>query len=67
MKPHVVVFDLDETLGFFSSLGVLCSCLNIVLDDKRFYQQNFNKIMDLYPEFLRPGVLTILNYLKKKI
>ena len=66
MKPHVVVFDLDETLGFFSSLGVLCSCLNIVLDDKRYYQNNFNKIMDLYPEFLRPGVLNILKYLKKK-
>lgn len=66
MKPHVVVFDLDETLGFFSSLGVFCSCLNLVLDDKRFYQNNFNRIMDLYPEFLRPGILNILKYLKHK-
>lgn len=66
MKPHVVVFDLDETLGFFSSLGVFCSCLNYVLDDKRFYQNNFNKIMDLYPEFLRPGILNILKFLKQK-
>jgi len=66
MKPHVVVFDLDETLGFFSSLGVLCSSLNIVLDDNKYYQKNFNKIMDLYPEFLRPGILNILKYLKTK-
>ena len=64
MRQHVVVFDLDETLGFFSSLGVLCSSLNIVLDDNRYYQKNFNKIMDLYPEFLRPGILNILKYLK---
>lgn len=66
MRHHVVVFDLDETLGFFSSLGVFCSCLNYVLDDKRFYQNNFNRILDLYPEFLRPGVLNILKYLKQK-
>jgi hypothetical protein len=66
MKPHVVVFDLDETLGFFSSLGVFCSCLNNVLDDKQFYQNNFDEIIDLYPEFLRPGILNILKYLKTK-
>jgi len=66
MKPHVVVFDLDETLGFFSSLGVFCSCLNDVLEDKRYYQNNFDAIMDLYPEFLRPGILNILKYLKTK-
>lgn len=66
MKPHVVVFDLDETLGFFSSLGVFCSSLNNILDDKRYYQNNFNEIMDLYPEFLRPGILNVLKYLKTK-
>lgn len=66
MKQHVVVFDLDETLGFFSSLGVFCSCLNFVLDDNSFHQNNFGKLMDLYPEILRPGILNILKYLKTK-
>jgi len=66
MKQRVVVFDLDETLGFFSSLGVYCDCLNYVLEDDQFYQNNFDKIMALYPEFLRPGIIHILKYLKTK-
>jgi hypothetical protein len=66
MKKHVVVFDLDETLGYFSSFGAFCSCLNYVLNDKHFYQNNFNDLLDLYPEFLRPNIFKILSYLKNK-
>lgn len=66
MKQYVVVFDLDETLGFFSTFGVLCSSLNFVLQDDKFHQDNFNQLLDLYPEFLRPGIFDILKYLKNK-
>ena len=24
----IVVFDLDETLGYFTEFGILCDCLN---------------------------------------
>jgi hypothetical protein len=66
----IVVFDLDETLGHFVELGIFTDSL------KHFYsyknipyelnQTNFNTILDLYPEFLRPNIIDILNYLKDK-
>jgi hypothetical protein len=68
----VIVFDLDETLGSFSDLYILwCYLENI----KKEYSLNlgldqsfFNELLNLYPEFLRLGITTILEYLvyKKK-
>lgn len=56
----IVVFDLDETLGYFTELGYFLDCLGL----KNVNQEQFNEIMDLYPEFLRPKIIPILNYLK---
>ena len=59
----IVVFDFDETLGHFSELGYFCEGLeryfNTILDDKDMFI-----LLDIYPEFLRPSILPILNYLK---
>ena len=64
----IVVFDLDETLGYFTEFGIFWDCLieyskrkNITL-----LQSDFDNILDLYPEFLRPNIINILNYLKSK-
>jgi hypothetical protein len=67
----IVVFDLDETLGYFVEFGVFWDCLIHYLQDfekKNFIltQKHFNLILDLYPEFLRPNIINILNYLKNK-
>jgi hypothetical protein len=66
----IVVFDLDETLGYFMELGMFWDALNAYIKYKKINQlinQNlFDRILDLYPEFLRPNILVILNYLKKK-
>ena len=66
----IVVFDLDETLGYFMELGMFWDALNAYIKYKKINQsinQNlFDCILDLYPEFLRPNILPILNYLKKK-
>ncbi len=59
----IVVFDLDETLGYFSELGMLFDCLS---KHRQISQEEFNQILDLYPEFIRPNIINILNYLKKK-
>jgi hypothetical protein len=61
----IVVFDLDETLGYFVEFGIFWDSLSLYLN-KELNQQYFNSIMDLYPEFLRPNILNILNYLKNK-
>jgi hypothetical protein len=61
----IVVFDLDETLGYFVELGIFWDCLNNNVDVE-LTQDDFNDILDLYPEFLRPNIIHILNYLKHK-
>jgi hypothetical protein len=72
----VITFDLDETLGSFFHLSILWCGLqklqktsiivpNLEIDT---LQLEFNNLLDLYPEFLRYGILIILDYLllKKK-
>ena len=56
--PKVIVFDLDETLGSFAHLEILWNTLLL-------YNQNnilFNDLLDLYPEFIRYGIINILEY-----
>ena len=57
----VIVLDLDETIGSFGELYILW---NNVISDKT--QSQFNALLDLYPEFLRYGILNIIDYLKYK-
>lgn len=62
--PIVIAFDLDETLGSFADLETLWSSI------KSFHTNlsniDFNKLFDLYPEFLRYGILPILAFLYQK-
>jgi hypothetical protein len=67
-----IVFDLDETLGSFADLYILWCGLNkiraIPLDNDNIetQQKEFNLLLDLYPEFLRFGIINILEYLYLK-
>ena len=56
----VIVLDLDETIGSFGELYILW---NNVISDKT--QSQFNALLDLYPEFLRYGILKIIDYFFK--
>lgn len=65
----IVVFDLDETLGYFVEFGIFWECLNNYFKKNNnliLNQCDFNTILDLYPEFLRPNIINVLNYLKNK-
>ena len=60
----VIVFDIDETIGSFFEVMLLWNCfeeLNIILN-----QQTFNELLDLFPEFLRFGIITIFEFLIHK-
>jgi hypothetical protein len=71
-KSKIVVFDMDETMGYFVELGIFWDSLNNYiklhnLDNKiTINQEVFNSILDLFPEFLRPNIFTMFNYLKHK-
>jgi hypothetical protein len=58
---RVIAFDLDETLGSFADLDILWT----MLKDLKI-SVNFNDLLDLYPEFLRYGIMPILEYLYQK-
>ena len=56
----IVVFDLDETLGYFVELSIFILALEEILNKKISSEEFFN-LLDLFPEFLRPKILTILD------
>jgi len=65
-KPlKIVVFDLDETLGCFVEVAMFWEALEAYnvynLLDERFFE-----VLDTFPDFLRPKILIILDYLKLK-
>jgi hypothetical protein len=62
---RVIVFDLDETLGNFVELGVFCDLVE-KYNKRKINFDEFYEIMDLYPQFLRPNIMKILQFLKEK-
>jgi len=61
------VFDVDETLGYFSQFGAFVDALNNYYSDfSRVVFDNFNELLDLYPEFIRPNMIEILKYVSGK-
>lgn len=63
-NTKVIVLDLDETIGSFGELYVLWSLgLNSNIERN---QKTFDELLDLYPEFLRYGIMNIIDYLKYK-
>lgn len=61
---RVIAFDLDETLGSFTDLEILWSALQHFT--KNYVPIDFNKVLDLYPEFLRYGIEHIIKFLIQK-
>ena len=49
-----IIFDMDETLGYFTEIGQLYHILSQIQD---ISQSQFNQWLDLYPTLLRPDIL----------
>jgi hypothetical protein len=69
-NKKIVVFDLDETLGYFMELGMFWDSLKTYLKKSSknppLNQVLFDKLLDLFPEFLRPNIFDILTYIERK-
>ena len=66
-KGKYIVFDVDETLGYFSQLGAFMDALSFYNKDfSGSVFERFNEILDLYPEFIRPKMIETLKYIHKK-
>lgn len=62
-----IVFDVDETLGYFSQLGSFIDAISFYNKDfSGSVFERFNEILDLYPEFVRPKIIETLKYIHEK-
>lgn len=62
-SKKVVAFDLDETLGSFIDLEILW---DLIKKYNHHVLIDFNDVLDLYPEFIRYGILSIMEYLHRR-
>jgi hypothetical protein len=77
----VIVFDMDETLGYFVELGMFWDVLrNFYIRHNMCYDEeekmitmkdiksadHFCKVLDLFPEFIRPNIFKIITYILSK-
>ena len=79
-QQKVITFDLDETLGSFGDLYILWMSIQPYITSNKYTGSDlalaspshsidelaFFALMDLYPEFLRHGILNILDFLYYK-
>ena len=67
-KPKIkaVVIDVDETLGNFSQFSIFAHTIEEYFNKPDITYRYFNDLVDLYPEIIRPSMLRILEYIRKK-
>lgn len=67
-KPpaKIITFDLDETLGDFGDLCFLWHMIEPYIPTFMTKIEAFQKLLELFPECIRPGIVSILEYLYKK-
>lgn len=66
-KGKYIVFDVDETLGYFSQLGSFIDAISFYNKDfSGSVFERFNEILDLFPEFVRPKMIETLKYIHGK-
>lgn len=64
-RNKYVVFDLDETLGYFTEIGIIWNCLKTSYNISG--QRYFDKLCETFEkEYFRPGIFNALHYLHKQ-
>jgi len=65
MCVNAIVFDLDETIGYFTQLNCIWESLQKV-SVSQHPQVLFNNVMDIFDDYMRPLMFNILGYVKQK-
>ena len=66
VNQKAVVFDLDETIGHFVQFGIFINLIENYIGNELTSPQQ-QKILDLYPELFRPGIMKVFKYFKKRL
>jgi hypothetical protein len=61
----IVVFDLDETLGYFTELGMFWDALEKYYGHNLF-NDKFFEMLDTFPEFFRPNIFNVIDFIHSK-
>jgi hypothetical protein len=61
----VIVFDLDDTIGHFEEISVFLYGLQNIFG-KKITDKYVHNLLDLWPKFLRLGIIDILETIKKQ-
>lgn len=64
MFNYCIVFDMDETLGFFAQISRLWLTLQEIYNYK-LRNQDFFELCNLFPKILRPNIIQTLKYIHK--
>ena len=62
--PKVIVFDLDDTIGHFEEISIFLNGLQLIVGRSHIPDKYIFKLLDLWPKFLRPGIMEIFEILK---
>ena len=65
-KTKAVVFDLDDTIGHFEQLSIFLHGLEQGIVGFKQHREYFAKILDMFPNYFRPGIIDSLKLLKKR-
>lgn len=65
MVNLVVVFDLDQTIGFFEQIGILMESIEKIIK-RDLKQKEIFTLFDLFPECFRKGIMKTFQYLVQK-
>ena len=61
-----IIFDVDETIGYFAELNIFVSMLLKIMDKESLSQNIFNNLCLQNERMFRPGIFKILSYINKK-
>ena len=61
----VFVWDVDETLGSFSTLDKIVILLEKIYN-RKLIKEEIYLLIDIFPEILRPNIIKMLRYLKNQ-
>ena len=66
MRTSIVAWDLDETLGSWVQLGFISDSIRSAIGRSLSREEMF-RLINLFPEYVRPGIVPVLQLLKKRM
>ena len=63
-KKLIIVFDLDQTIGYFTQFAIFMEGLESYIKRKLKREELF-KLFDLYPQVFRPKMMELFKYLER--